>query len=182
MYVDIGGGGMAVTTTIRPGMGEHMNLELIEVEHEYMTRFSADHTVQGAHITLRRIVRDTDTGEVISDTETPPIPVGSAAGMMPLETALGLHGAALAVAEEIERGRRQQAETDRDVAHEARVAALAERNAARSERDEAQASWVAANAELTQERQRRIAAEAERDELRRQPRGTAQGRDATPTA
>ena len=131
-----------------------MTLELIETAHEYMTRFAADGTAQGQHITLRRIVRDTDTGEVISDTETAPIPVGSAAGMMPLETALEKVGAALAKAEEIERGRREQAEIARDAVDQLRGEAVAAQVAAEQARDRAIAERDAALAELTEARAR----------------------------
>lgn len=119
-----------------------MSIEVIETVHEYLTRFAADGSVQGQHIVLRRIVRDTLTGEVISDAATAPIPVGSAAGMTPLEAAIGKVGAALAVAEEVERGKRIAAEKDRD--------------AIKADRDKTVA-------ELDQVRQQVTALEAERD-------------------
>lgn len=115
-----------------------MSIEVIETVHEYLTRFAADGSVQGQHIVLRRIVRDTVSGEVISDAPTAPIPVGSTAGMTPLETALGKLGAALAIAEEVERGKR--------------IAAEAERDAAIAERDQAQQHAMALEAERGQAR------------------------------
>ena len=97
-----------------------------------------DGTVRGHHIEYLHRFTDPDTGEVF-DRPGGAIPVGDAAAAIPLQVALGEIGAALAVAEEVERGRRAEAEA-------ARETAIAERDEARRERDEARRERDAARA------------------------------------
>lgn len=110
-----------------------MPIERQSVPYAQIARFNPDGTIRGHMLQFLHRVIDTDTGEVIAETEGPALAIGDAAGEVMLETALGAVGAALARAEEIERGRRAHAEDQRDAARESAEQARADAAAARED-------------------------------------------------
>lgn len=116
-----------------------MAIEKRQVVYEQLCRFNSDGTVRGQHVIYLDQYVETDSGEVLFEKEGHALPVGDAASGVPLESALGQIGAALARAEEIERGRREAAESARRQAESDLSAERVARERAEVERDETRA-------------------------------------------